>query len=346
MDPGLQLWVAACLYWGTADLYHRMYGPLTEAEADELYAESARFATTLQVRPSDWPADRKAFERYWDDALTEVSIDPPVREYLMKLVSGSYLPFPLNRTARFSTFVTTGFLPQRFRDEMKLAWSPADQHRFERMLGRLGIARRHLPEPVRLFPLNAFLFDLRRRLSVRSSAGMSEASSSILGATTQWTRSWRRRCGRSCAPRRAAPACWSAAIVARWSGPTSRRGRTSGRGRHRAVAAARRHWRRPQDLRTWVNSGLMTLFFLVVGLEARREFDLGDLRDRRRFLLPLRGRAGRHGRSRCCIYLAVNARRARRARLGRRDVDRHRARARAACRCSAATCPTGSGSSC
>ena len=39
-------------------------------------------------------------------------------------------------------------------------------------------------------------------------------------------------------------------------------------------------------LREWVNSGLMTLFFLVVGLEARREFDLGDLRDRRRFLLP------------------------------------------------------------
>jgi Na+/H+ antiporter NhaA len=30
----------------------------------------------------------------------------------------------------------------------------------------------------------------------------------------------------------------------------------------------------------------MTLFFLVVGLEARREFDLGDLRDRRRFILP------------------------------------------------------------
>ncbi len=42
-----------------------------------------------------------------------------------------------------------------------------------------------------------------------------------------------------------------------------------------------------QDLRHWVNNGLMTFFFFVTGLEARREFDLGDLRDRRRLLLPL-----------------------------------------------------------
>src|SRR3954454_7004832 len=42
-----------------------------------------------------------------------------------------------------------------------------------------------------------------------------------------------------------------------------------------------------QDRREWLSSGLMTLFFLVVGLEARREFDLGELRDRKRFLVPL-----------------------------------------------------------
>jgi Na+/H+ antiporter NhaA len=59
-------------------------------------------------------------------------------------------------------------------------------------------------------------------------------------------------------------------------------------------------------LRDWVNLGLMTFFFFVVGLEARREFDLGELRDRRRFALPLvAGLGGMAGA--ISIYLAFNA---------------------------------------
>jgi Na+/H+ antiporter NhaA len=42
-----------------------------------------------------------------------------------------------------------------------------------------------------------------------------------------------------------------------------------------------------QDLGGWVNSGLMVFFFLVVGLEARREFDMGELRERSRLALPV-----------------------------------------------------------
>ena len=61
------------------------------------------------------------------------------------------------------------------------------------------------------------------------------------------------------------------------------------------------------DLRDWVNSGLMTFFFFVVGLEARREFDLGELRERRRFALPFARRPRRHGRCAVAIYLAFNA---------------------------------------
>jgi Na+/H+ antiporter NhaA len=59
------------------------------------------------------------------------------------------------------------------------------------------------------------------------------------------------------------------------------------------------------DLREFVNSGLMAIFFLVVGLEARRELDMGELRLRSRLTLPvMAGLAGLF--LPVCIYLGFN----------------------------------------
>jgi Na+/H+ antiporter NhaA len=60
------------------------------------------------------------------------------------------------------------------------------------------------------------------------------------------------------------------------------------------------------DLRDWVNQGLMTFFFLVVGLEAKRELDLGELRERRRMALPVLAALGGMTVA-VAIYLALNA---------------------------------------
>ena len=60
------------------------------------------------------------------------------------------------------------------------------------------------------------------------------------------------------------------------------------------------------DLRVWVNEGLMTVFFLVVGLEAKREFDLGELRDRRRVVIPVLAAIGGIAVP-VAIYIGVNA---------------------------------------
>ncbi len=60
------------------------------------------------------------------------------------------------------------------------------------------------------------------------------------------------------------------------------------------------------DLHEFVNSGLMALFFLVVGLEARREWDMGELRVRSRVTLPfLAGLGGMVVP--IAIFLAINA---------------------------------------
>jgi Na+/H+ antiporter NhaA len=63
------------------------------------------------------------------------------------------------------------------------------------------------------------------------------------------------------------------------------------------------------DLRHWVNEGLMTLFFLVVGLEAKRQLDLGELRERRRLAIPVVAAIGGVTVP-ILIYLAFNAGRA------------------------------------
>lgn len=61
-----------------------------------------------------------------------------------------------------------------------------------------------------------------------------------------------------------------------------------------------------QDLRHWVNEGLMTFFFLVVGLEAKREFDIGQLRERQRIAVPVVAALGGMAIP-VAIFLAFNA---------------------------------------
>ena len=60
------------------------------------------------------------------------------------------------------------------------------------------------------------------------------------------------------------------------------------------------------DLRDWVNEGLMTFFFLVVGLEAKRELDTGELRERQRLAIPVAAALGGMAVP-ILIYTAFNA---------------------------------------
>jgi uncharacterized protein (DUF2236 family) len=168
-DKNLQLWVAACLYKGFVDVHRIFIGEMDDAAADEHYRQGMTLGTTLQVPAEMWPADRKAFDEYWQQSLDLVHIDDAVYEYLWPIAAGrvgnATLPGPLQkRLDAINLFITTGFLPQRFRDEMKLPWDAAKQRRFNRIMGAIGRVNTVMPRFVRRFPFNWMLRDLDWRI--------------------------------------------------------------------------------------------------------------------------------------------------------------------------------------
>lgn len=164
-DGDLQLWVAACLYKGLEDSRAALGLPLGRSCTDVMYRHAARLGSTLQMPESAWPEDRAAFEQYWKQQLERVSIDPEVREHLRHITELGFLPAPLRRVfGPVNRFVTTGFLPPRFREEMGLPWGPRQQRRFDRLMGGIGAVARRSPRQLREFPYNLVLRDLRRRI--------------------------------------------------------------------------------------------------------------------------------------------------------------------------------------
>jgi uncharacterized protein (DUF2236 family) len=164
-DPMLQLWVAACLYWGFADTIEKFRGKLTPDKAAELYKRAEALGTTLQVRPGMWPPDLGAFRAYWDDGLRQVHIDDTIRAYLTDLAELKFLhPVIHLPLGRFNRFVTAGFLPRQFREAMHFDWGPVQQRRFDRLIGVLAVINRTMPRPVRQAPFLAVMWDFRRRL--------------------------------------------------------------------------------------------------------------------------------------------------------------------------------------
>ncbi|AKS30927.1 oxygenase MpaB family protein [Mycolicibacterium goodii] len=168
-DKNLQLWVAACLYKGGVDVLRMFVGEMDDETADRHYRDSVTMGTTLQVPAQMWPADRAAFDRYWNEQLEKVHIDDTVRAYLYPIAAGrpkaTKLPrFIQERLDSIALLITTGFLPQRFRDEMRLPWDENYQRRFDRLIAVLRFVNDLLPAPVREFPFNALLKDLDWRI--------------------------------------------------------------------------------------------------------------------------------------------------------------------------------------
>ena len=133
-DENLQMWVAACLYWGFVDTHQKLHGPMSREEQETFY-------------------------------LQKLHIDERIRQYLMMIADLTFLSSPTRfLLGPFNRFVTTGFLPAEIREQMQLEWNDKKQRRFERTVRTIGRISLLLPRVIRQAPYNLVLWDFRRRL--------------------------------------------------------------------------------------------------------------------------------------------------------------------------------------
>lgn len=164
-NPELQLWVAACLYWGFANVNTRFSNKWTPQHTTDLYRYASPLGTTLQVRADMWPKDAEAFQAYWDKNMAEFKLDEKVRSFLRNLIDLKHRPY-LTRTliGPLVRFITTGFLPPRLREEMHYTWTEKDQKKFDRFIKIARFINGLLPRHIRQSGALLIMADFRRRL--------------------------------------------------------------------------------------------------------------------------------------------------------------------------------------
>lgn len=165
LDGNLQLWVAACLFWGVLDTLEKFRGEIPPEKATELMQLTQPLATTLQVRPELWPEDIPAFKAYWEREIEKLTIDDTIRDFLHEVVALRFLPPPLSAVfGPAYRFMTAGFLPPKIRKEMHLPWSAAHQQVFDFLIQSVGALNRPVPRVIRQMPVQVIWWDFQRRL--------------------------------------------------------------------------------------------------------------------------------------------------------------------------------------
>ncbi|HEV7742991.1 MAG TPA: oxygenase MpaB family protein [Pseudolysinimonas sp.] len=154
LDPDRQLWVAATLYRVGVDTHRLLRGPIDDALADELYAESAVLGTALQLPADRWPADRAAFERYWADAVAGLEVGDDARTVARDLLHPRHVPLWVRAGMPLGRTLTAGLLPPSVRDAYGLPWHP---HAFARATRVARIAARLTPRRLRELPSRRLL---------------------------------------------------------------------------------------------------------------------------------------------------------------------------------------------
>ena len=173
------MWVAACLYKGGVDVYRLFVGELDDDDrrpALRRRHDTGHHAAGASRRcgPPTAPPSTSTGSARWTRCTSTTPCASTCTRSPRAASRGVKLPARLQRKsdAVRTCCITTGFLPQRFRDEMRLPWDDDMQRRFDRVIKVLSTVNHCLPRFVRQFPFNVLLKDLDSADADRAPAGL------------------------------------------------------------------------------------------------------------------------------------------------------------------------------
>lgn len=167
-DDELQLWVAATLYRTALDIHERIYGTLPELAAERVYRQYAVLGTGLGMPAALWPADRRAFARWWDDRSAELRVTADATRVAHDLLHPRVGPPWLMVAMPLARLMTTGLLEPSMRETFGLPWSAARERAFTTVMAATRLVWPRLPRGIRHLPAIRYLRSVRREMSSRS----------------------------------------------------------------------------------------------------------------------------------------------------------------------------------
>jgi uncharacterized protein (DUF2236 family) len=142
LDPETYFWAHATFVEQVLYFADTFVKRLTDAEKQQIYAESKTWYRRYGVSDRPMPVDYAAFEKYWNDMLDRVVVAHPTARYGVGYVTKGF-PRPegvppwmwrllapvFNPVA---AFITTGGMPPRARVLLDLPWSERHERRYQR----------------------------------------------------------------------------------------------------------------------------------------------------------------------------------------------------------------------
>ena len=160
-DARHQLWVAATLYDTAIRVHERLHGTLDPHLAERVLAAYAPLATSLQVPPDLWPADRDAFALYWRTEVASLRVTDEARQVAHDLFHPVVAPLWLRAALPFAGLVTAALLPPAVRDAFGLPWNTARARRADAAFRLIRVISRLAPRRLREWPARHYLGRLR-----------------------------------------------------------------------------------------------------------------------------------------------------------------------------------------